>query len=135
MKNLEILLLLVLVTISKGYAQHKTLITTMDFVEILNENREEAIYYYQNNWKVLRQMATERNYIHSFEVLETPFAEEARFELVLITTYRNEEQYASREEHFRELIKEKGSLQLLNDKKPNQFRKTLFNKETVRHWE
>nr|WP_298995301.1 hypothetical protein [uncultured Allomuricauda sp.] len=107
----------------------------MDFVQILNENREETLYYFQNNWKVLREMAVKRGYIHSFDVLETPFSEDAPFELILITTYKNEEQYGAREEHFRELIDEKGELDLMNDKKPGEFRKTLFNKENVTHWD
>ena len=117
-----------------GNAQDNSKISTMDFVQILNENREEALYYFQNNWKALREMAISRGYIHSFDVLETPASADAPFELILITTYKNKEQYDAREEHFRELIDEKGELDLMNDKKPGEFRKTLFNKEDVTHW-
>ena len=135
MKRLIILICLFVGFIFSGNAQDNTKISTMDFVQILNENREEAVYYFQKNWKVLREMAVKRGYIHSFDVLETPFSEDAPFELILITTYKNEEQYEAREEHFRELIDEKGELDLMNDKKPGEFRKTLFNKENVTHWD
>jgi hypothetical protein len=104
-------------------------------VQVLNENKAEAVYYYQHNWKVLRNMALENDYIHSFQILETPFTEEQPFELMLITTYSNKKQYDLREDHFRTLIQEIGELKLLNEKKPAEFRKTLFSKENVRHWD
>ncbi len=118
---------------SFSYGQQEDKISTIDFVQILNNNNEEALYYYHNNWKVLRNMAIKKGYIHSFQILETPVSENAPFQLMLITTYLNEYQYKFREDHFSELIKEKGPLELLNDKKPETFRKTLFNKERVRH--
>ncbi len=118
-----------------GYAQQDSSISTIDFVEILDNNTKEAHFYYQNNWKVLREMALEKGYIHSFQVLQTPFSEEAPFHMMLITTYANQEQYDTREDHFRELIKEYGALKLLNEKKPNAFRKTIFGKDGVRRWD
>jgi hypothetical protein len=61
----------------------------MDFVQVLNDNKEEAVYYYQNNWKVLREMALKKDYIHSFQLLETTESEDAPFQLILITTYKD----------------------------------------------
>ena len=119
---------------SISYGQQDDKISTIDFVQILNDNKEEAIYYFQNNWKVLRNMAIKKEYIHSFQILEVPISEGEPFQLMLITTYMNEEQYKLREDHFTELIKEKGALKLMNDKEPADFRKTLFSKEMVRHW-
>ena len=129
-----ILLLILVITTSLSYAQPDDKITTIDFVQILDENREEVMFYYQNNWEVLRKMAVKMEYIHSYQILETPADEDAPFHLMLITTYKNEDQYLQREDHFTELIQERGDLKLLNDKKPGEFRKTLFNKERVRHW-
>ena len=117
-----------------SYGQQNAKISTIDFVQIVNGNMEEATFYYENNWRILRNMAVEKEYIHSYQVLETPTSDDAPFQLMLITTYLNEEQYTLREDHFSELIKEKGELQLMNEKKPEEFRKTLFNKEMVRHW-
>ncbi|MGI9549792.1 MAG: hypothetical protein ACR2MT_01230 [Aurantibacter sp.] len=129
-----LILLIVLITSFANYGQQDTKISTMDFVQILDDNKEEAIYYFQNNWKVLRNMAIKKGYIHSYEFLEAPISEGAPFQLVFITTYQNQEQYKLREDHFAELIKEKGKLRLMNDKEPDEFRKSLFTKERVRHW-
>ena len=109
-------------------------ITTLDFVQILNGNRAEAVHYYEHNWKALRVKAAKLGYIHSFELLETPITESEPFHFILITTYKNGEQYEKREEHFGKLIEERGSQKLLNEKKPDDFRKILFYKEGVRHW-
>ena len=125
---------LLLITLSYlSFGQHNDKISTVDFVQILNDNEEEAIFYYQNNWKTLREMALGKGYINSFQLLMTPPSKEESFQLMLITTYLNKEQYDLREIHFSELIKLKGKLELMNDKNPNDFRKTFFRKEMVRH--
>ena len=132
---MRVLILLVFLTVSAiSYGQHDNKISTIDFVQILNNNDDEANYYFQNNWKVLRDMALKKKYIHSFQILEAPISDGEPFQLMLITTYLDEDQYNLREDHFTELIKEKGPLKLMNDKKPAEFRKTLFSKELVRHW-
>lgn len=79
-------------------------ISTIDFVEVLNDNRSEAIYYFENNWKVLRERAIEKGYIDSWQLLEVEATPEAPFSLMLITTYKNDQQYADREKNFQELI-------------------------------
>ena len=132
---MRIMLLIVLLSIcSIGHGQQNDKISTIDFVQILNDNKEEAVYYYQNNWKVLRNMAIKKEYIHSYQILELPPSEDEPFHLMLITTYLNNQQYELREEHFTVLIKEKGALKLMNDKDPGEFRKILFSKEMIRHW-
>lgn len=108
-------------------------VSTMDFVQVLNGNQEETIYYYENNWKFLREQAIVRNYIHSYQLLKVPGAEDFSFDIILITTYENQEQYNKREENFAELIDARGDLRLLNEKEPAMFRKILFNKENVSH--
>ncbi len=119
---------------SISYGQNDGKISTVDFVQILNDNKEEALYYFQNNWKVLRDMAVKKDFIHSYQFLEVPPSGDAPFHLMFITTYLNEEQYNMREDHFAELIEERGPLKLLNNKKPEVFRKSIFAKERVRHW-
>lgn len=118
-----------------AFAQKTDQLSTIDFVEVLNDHHEETHFYYQQNWKVLREMAVERGYIASFQVLETEPSKEAPFHLMLITTYANRKQYEQREVHFQELIEEKGELKLLNELRPADFRKTLFSKEAVAHWQ
>ena len=70
-----------------GNAQESKKISTIDFVQIIGNNKDEVLYYYQNNWKVLREMAIANNYIQSFDVLETAFSDDAPFQLILITTF------------------------------------------------
>ncbi len=111
------------------FSQQNTKISTIDFVKILNNNKKEIVYYYENNWEVLRKMAIKKNYIVSYQFLETKPNKESPFSFMLITTYKNKAQFNEREKHFDELIKAKGKLQLLNNKKPGEFRKTLFRKE------
>lgn len=132
MKNSLLLVALAFSYLSFGQIDDK--LTTIEFVEIVNNNKKEALFYFQNNWKVLRDMAVKKEYIHSYQFLETPASETEPFEIMLITTYKNKSQYELREKHFQELIKEKGDLKLLNDKKPGEFRKSLFVKDMVKHW-
>ncbi len=100
-------------------------ITTIENVEILNDNKAEVLYYFNNNWKVLRDKAIAKNYILSYTIEETEFSEDAPFHIKLTTIYDSKEQYENREIRFQELIKESGSLKLLNDKKPSEFRKSV----------
>ena len=115
-------------------AQTDNRISTIDFVQVLDNNHQETIYYYQNNWQVLREAALANKYIHSYQLLETPFTEEAPFQIMLVTTYADEQQYQHREEHFKQLIDQKGGLQLMNEKQPGEFRQVIYNKEQVKHW-
>ena len=118
-----------------SYDQSNEKITTIETVKILNNNEAEAIYYFQNNWKVLRRMAKEKGYIDSFQLLQTDYSDETPFHLVLVTTYTNLSQFEKREENFGELIALKGGLKLLNDKQPAEFRKSVFAVKQAKHLE
>lgn len=111
------------------YSQENTKISTIDFVQILNNNKKEVLYYYQNNWENLRKKAVKKDYILSYQLLETIPTNEAPFTFILITTYKNKTQFNKREFHFQELIKANGKLKLLNLKKPAEFRKVIFGKD------
>ncbi len=138
----HLLLIFVLAIGQIGYAQKmnstgnlnlEDRISTIDFVQILGNNKEEAVYYYENNWKVLRVQAVKQEYILSYQLLETPSTPDSPFNLILITTYANQKQYDKREENFGELIKKRGELKLINSKNPSEFRKIIFGKAPVKH--
>ena len=129
------LLIIALIISSLGIAQENTKLSTMDFVQVQNNNNAEAKFYYQNNWQILRERAVREGYIDSYQLLETEPTEDAPFHFVLITTYKDTKQFEKREENFSELIKEKGELRLLNAKQPGDFRKTMFNKNAAKHLE
>ena len=117
------------------YGQTNEKITTIETVEILNNNEAEAMYYFQNNWKKLRENAVSKGYISSYQLLKTTYSAETPFHLVLITTYSNEAQFDQREAHFRELIDASGGLKLMNTKKPSEFRASVFAIDGAKHFE
>ena len=131
MKHLFIFL--IVLCISQIEAQENKRISIIDFVEVLNNNTEETIFYYKNYWQELRVKAIEKNYIESYEFLETEPTESTPYQFILITTYANKLQYEKGEAHFQELIKKRGDLKLLNEKKPKDFRKIIFNNDKVCH--
>ena len=131
---MKVIILFFCLTISTVIiAQSDDSLAFMDFVEILNDNKEEAIYYYENNWKVLRDQAIQRGYISSYQLIEVPYSEEAPFHLILVTSFATQEQYDAVEENFEILISERGERKLLNDKKPGDFRRIVFSKDNVRY--
>jgi hypothetical protein len=132
-KMKHFILLCLLLTGLTSEAQQNQKISTLEFVEILNGKRAEALYYYQNNWVKLREKAVEKGYIDSYELLETEPEPENPVSLILITTYVGEDQFEKREDHFSELIKEKGGLDLLNDKNPGDFRKIILGHSKAVH--
>jgi len=109
-------------------------ISTLDFVQIVDDNRAEALYYYQNNWIELRKKAKKTGIIHSYQLLETQPAEDPSFHFILITTYGNKNQYELREDNFGELIDQRGDVSLMNEKQPGEFRKIIFSKNVIKHW-
>lgn len=127
MRKLLVLVCTFLFMAPQLLAQKK--ISSLDFVQIVDGNKAEALYYYQNNWKQLREKAIEKGYIHSYQFLEVEATEGAPFHIILISNYGNEEQFAKREEHFSELIEARGDLRLMNEKKPGEFRKIYIGKE------
>ena len=101
----------------------------MDFIQVQNNFKNEALFFYKNNWKELREKAIRKGYIDSFLLLETKASKEAPFHMVLITTYFDKRQYNEREKNFSELMMGSKGPKLLNNVKPNEFRKKLFSKQ------
>ncbi len=108
-------------------------ISTLDFVQVLDDNYEEAIYYYQNNWNILREWAVKESYIASYEFMQTQPSQEQPFHFILMTTYSNKEQFDKREENFAILIERRGGRRLKNELQPSEFRKIIYSKESSSH--
>ena len=103
-------------------------IDIVEFVKVVNGNRDEARYYYENNWRVYREAAVKRGIIDSFEYIETA-TKDAAFDIILITRYANEEQFKNSEKAFEPLLKElrpKGPL-LRGTLKPEAFRQIVYS--------
>ena len=106
------LLFIVLSFYSICNGQQDERMSLMIFVEVLNDNKEEAIFYYQNNWGAMAELALERGLMESHQILETPY---------------------TKEEPYFELLKEIGPEKLMNEKKPDEFRMELYKKRRVKH--
>lgn len=104
------------------------LYVTMDFVKIIDDRRAETMFYYEKNWKVLREAALKRGIIHSYELVEARSETSSAFDLVLVTRFSGEEQFKDREKNFEPLMRERGSSGpvLKNDIKPADFRRSVF---------
>lgn len=102
-------------------------IVLMDFVKIKNGKRDEAMFFYENNWKIYREIALKKGFIQSFELIEIAPNEKNQFDLILITRYAGEEQFKTSEKNFEPIIKETrpNGAMLKNELKPEDFRQNV----------
>lgn len=131
----HIILFAILLSSYTGISQQTTHISMIDYVQVLNENKAEALFYYQNNWQQLRIKALKKGYIESYQLLETKPTTGTPYTFMLITTYKNKAQYEASEKNFQKLIDASNGLKLLNNKKPTAFRKIILHNDAVKHWE
>lgn len=104
------------------------MVVLMDFVKIKDGKRDEALFFYENNWKVYRETALKKGFIHSYELIEAKSETNPTFDIILVTRYKNEEQHKNSEKNFAPILKEirpNGAL-LKNDLKPEDFRQNVF---------
>jgi hypothetical protein len=111
-----------------SFGQTNSYISAIDFVKIKNEKRKEALFFYENNWKVYRDIALEKGFIKSYKLLAIPSDTISNFDLILVTEYADSTQLKLSEERFQGIIKaiRPTGPKLLNELKPNDFRQNLF---------
>ena len=103
-------------------------ITVMDFVQVKEGHRTEAVFFYENNWKLYRDIAVKKGFILSYRLEEVVADSAGTFNLVLITEYKDSVFFQNSEANFREILasaRPNGPL-LLNNLQPADFRKNLF---------
>ncbi|MFN0278133.1 MAG: TlpA family protein disulfide reductase [Pyrinomonadaceae bacterium] len=100
----------------------------MDFVKVKEGRRNEALYYYENNWKIYRVEAKKQGVIDSFELIEARSETNTAFDLILVTRYKGEEKFLNSEKNFEPILKElrPDGAKLLNSLKPEEFRQNVF---------
>lgn len=132
-ESLPILLLMLFCSVStRVHSQTSNSISSIDFVKIKNGQRKEAIFYYENNWKVFRERALQKRYIKSFKMLTTNADSIGNFDIILITEYADSLQLKLSEERFGEIIKSRTSgAKFLNSSRPNEFRENVFSKQAL----
>jgi hypothetical protein len=127
------LIVIIIVVLSQSTAaQTIKAITLMDFVKIKDGKKAEAMFYYENNWKLYREEALKRNIIQSWQLVEATPDSLNNFDLILITVYKDSAQYAGSEENFRPILSalRPNGPALLNNLKPADFRENVFFKVT-----
>ena len=105
-------------------------VSQIDFVRIKDAGKAEALYFYENNWKVYREVALKKGYIKSYNLLTAKADSLADFDIMLVTEYADSTQFKNSEAHFQQIIKElrPGGPKLLNELKPADFRINLYSK-------
>lgn len=107
-------------------------VLVMDFVKVKNNRQAETMFFYENNWKLYRDIALQKGFITSYRLEKTTADSAAAFDLILITEYRDSSMYRKSEENFRDILataRPNGPL-LLNELKPADFRQNVFVKVT-----
>jgi hypothetical protein len=128
MNRFILIVLLFVVTIARSQTQRT--ISVIDFVKIKSGKQLEAMFFYENNWKMYREIALEKGYINTYQLLATVPDTTRGFDLMLITEYADSVQLKLSEARFQQIIKStrpNGPV-LLNNVKPNDFRLNVFLK-------
>ncbi len=126
---MKIVIFILLINFSRAtFGQTNLTINAIDFVRIKNDRQKEAIFFYENNWKVYRDIAIQKNFIKSYRILYAKADTTTNFDLVLLTEYTDSVQFKLSEDRFQSIIKETrpNGPMLLNELKPNDFRQNVF---------
>lgn len=119
------LLCLQLCTLS-ATAQSGPGVITIDYVAIVDGHIGEAMFYYEHNWKAFRDKALGKGLIDGYRLLRTD-DRTADYQFLLVTEYRDQEQYKAIEGHYERLMKEinPDGVKLVNNLQPDAFRKVV----------
>lgn len=112
------------------FAQKNAPVWAVDFVRIKSGHRAEALFFYENNWKIYRDTALARGYINGYRLLETKPDTLGNFDFVLMTAYPDSTTSAKSEEHFQPILKtlRPDGPRLMNNLQASDFRENAFFK-------
>ena len=82
----------------------KTPIVSMDFIKVKNGHYEEALFFFENNWKPYRDSAMKSGAIKSYKLLRNN-TDSSKADIILMTEYFDKDSYLKREEIFRPIMK------------------------------
>lgn len=97
MKKLILLLLTGFLSYQQTHAQ-KTSYVAMDIIKVKNGLWNEALYFFENNWKTYREDAIKQGIISSYQMLVNK-ADSVSNNIVLITEYPDSLSYRKSEEN------------------------------------
>jgi hypothetical protein len=110
-------------------------VSVIDFVKIKGGKTAEALFYYENNWRVYREIMLRKGFIRGFRLLQVK-GPPADHDLLLITEYEDEAQFKLAEDRFQAVIRETNPAgpKLLNAIPPAEFRETVSNRTAAILW-
>lgn len=80
-------------------------VSTIDVVRVKGEYEKEAVYFYENNWKVFREEAMREGYISGFELVKSDVDSVGVMAMFLVTHYKDSASYGGSEKNFGGIIK------------------------------
>ncbi len=80
-------------------------IRIMDFVKIKPGKEQEALFFYENNWKIYREKALAKGYISHYELTRVKASEAVNFDLILMTEFPDATALEKVEDNFQPLMK------------------------------
>lgn len=99
--------------------------TLVEYVKMMEQYEQEALFYYNENWKLFREEALKQGHISSYAILTID--DSGDYDIMLITSFDSKEQHEAAEENFGKIIKEQrpNGPKLLNEITPNLFRENV----------
>ena len=94
----------------------------IEYVKVLNNHEDEVLFFYENNWLVFRKYAEKHGFIEGYEIKQVA---DSDYDIILTTTYKDEQQEDSIEVHFKKWMSTQSGANLLNELTPKDFRKSI----------
>lgn len=107
-------------------------VTVWELVQVKAGFKGEALYFYEHNWKLYREIALKKGFIQSYRLDQSSPDSAGNCELLLVTEYKDSLAYRESENNFRGILTlaRPDGPRLLNKVKPDEFRKSVFVKVT-----
>jgi hypothetical protein len=105
-------------------------VSVWELVQVKPGFKAEALYFYEHNWKLYREIALKKGFIQSYRLEQTAADSAGTSELLLITEYKDSIAYRESESNFRGILataRPDGPV-LMNQHRPDEFRKTVLVK-------
>jgi hypothetical protein len=124
----KILLVVVSLCMALHVSAQNKKVAIYDFVKVKDNRFEEALYYYEHNWKYYRDTAKAKKYISGYQLIKLEADTAAAFHLILVTEYPDSTAWRASEKNFAPILKKlrpQGPI-YLNHLKADAFRQNVF---------
>lgn len=129
-ENIHLMRLLFILLVLGSINASGQSVTIWELVQVNPAFKKEALYYYEHNWKLYRDIARQKGFIQSYRLEQSITDSTGGLELMLITEYKDSIAFQQSENNFRGILTQArpdGPL-LLNKIQPADFRKIILVK-------